>query len=679
MHAPPGGGRIDFFDTTRVGRIIGPDLTERLARTFHCNFGSIKVGGNFRDALDYARRQGDYAKVEKDKMDKLRERLDEAVEAGNEKAIAKRGKAIENAEARNAKADEFEAEAGDPEAVLKAADLIEETARVRSGRTAERVVATEVWELPGDSTAAQRSAAAAAIVEHWRSQGHEAHAAVHGNGVVQPHMHVTATARPILADGAVDRSRLLWPTKQDVRDAREDRAELVNRHCPGAVLFDGGRHEAVGIDRKARREAGLMQRRLPRHARHREESFERTRRDDDAPARQAGRYKASREALPAREADRAARKEARSEQARKRNDRDKKRKREAAELTKKQMALITDLHKQAGRALPDLATERGQSEAWAFAREVTEAGMAAWLREEAERKAKEEREQREAERKRLADEQAETDRRVRENTERLRIEREAEKEREKEEAAKTAAQAEAKHQALRERIEAEQADDAARREYETPVETLDRLGQTLSAYEAEIFALPDGTALADHPELFARFDDLEGEIIDIERMIEDEEDKAARPVAAAWQLTVVDFTDRTEVGEDGTEVTFDRVDPPIRLRHDPGNTANWKSQAAGGERPPWLYDRPPHTLGFHGKTGRDAAAAVHRMEVHDAVRRGKPVPDEVLAFYRATGAACPADERQSAGGGAGGGFEFDGPSLVERAELDRQRQQQNTR
>ena len=162
-------------------------------------------------------------------------------------------------------------------------------------------------------------------------------------------------------------------------------------------------------------------------------------------------------------------------------------------------------------------------------------------------------------------------------------------------------------------------------------------------------------------------------------MIEDEEDKAARPVAAAWQLTVVDFTDRTEVGEDGTEVTFDRVDPPIRLRHDPGNTANWKSQAAGGERPSWLYDRPPHTLGFHGKTGRDAAPAVHRMEVRDAVRRGKPVPDEVLAFYREIGAARPADERRSAGGGDGGGFEFDGPSLVERAELDRQRQQQNTR
>ena len=380
--APPGGGRIDFFDTTRVGRIIGPDLTERLARTFHCNFGSIKVGGNFRDALDYARRQGDYAKVEDGKMAKLQQRLDEAREAGDEKVIAKRAKALEHAEARNAKAAEFEAEAGDPEAVLKAADRIEETARVRSGRTAERVVATEVWELPGDSTAEQRRAAAGAIVEHWRSQGHEAHAAVHGNGVVQPHMHVTATARPILA-GAVDRSRLLWPTKQDVRDAREDRAELVNRHCPGAVLFDGGRHEAVGIDRKARREAGLMQRRLPRHARHREESFERTRRDDAAPARQAGRYKASREALPARkaeaaavvqeraaarEADRAARKEARREQARKRDEKAKKREREAAELTEKQTALITDLHREAGRALPDLASERGQSEAWAFAR-----------------------------------------------------------------------------------------------------------------------------------------------------------------------------------------------------------------------------------------------------------------------------------------------------------------------
>lgn len=46
------------------------------------------------------------------------------------------------------------------------------------------------------------------------------------------------------------------------------------------------------------------------------------------------------------------------------------------ELTAKQTAYLADVHRKAGRELPDLETERGQGQAWEFLREVTENGLA---------------------------------------------------------------------------------------------------------------------------------------------------------------------------------------------------------------------------------------------------------------------------------------------------------------
>ena len=144
------------------------------------------------------------------------------------------------------KAAELECTAGERQDVEDACARIEESAVVRKGRTAERFLIQQVIELPGDSTPEQRKACAEALVQHWEDRGHPASAAVHARldgdpkARVQPHVHVQATARPVDADGNVDRSALLWNSKQAVRDEREAVAGIVNEHCPGAVLFHGG-------------------------------------------------------------------------------------------------------------------------------------------------------------------------------------------------------------------------------------------------------------------------------------------------------------------------------------------------------------------------------------------------------------------------------------------------------
>ena len=238
---------------------------------------------------------------------------------------------------------------------------------MRKGRTAERFLIQQVIELPGDSTAAQRKACAEALVQHWEDRGHPASAAVHGAGKVQPHVHVQATARPVDADGNVDRSALLWTSKQAVRDERAALAEIVNEHCPSAVLFHGGRHEDVNIDREARKEAGLAQIRLPRRAQHRPAKYEF---DDTLPARLAviheqGRERAEAEAVrkkaeaARKAADREARRQARAaaieaarqdgEARKKARDRRAQAQAELRDLSAKQTAMLAELHKK-GRA-----------------------------------------------------------------------------------------------------------------------------------------------------------------------------------------------------------------------------------------------------------------------------------------------------------------------------------------
>ena len=280
------------LETTRMGRIIGKDdaqkVIEVLARTCHIRFGSVKVGGKGKaspkGALNYNRRAGKYGPLKDGKLDELERKLaeartarDEAARAGadnlepHDKEIPRRERTLKKARDRDAKAAELEYEAGDHEAVLRAADLIAAGAGPRVDRFAERLLISQVAELPADSTPGQRKACAEALVKRWTDAGHPAHAAVHGNGCVQPHVHVLATARPIRRDGNgveyADRSVRLWAgqhAKEAVQRERGLVVEIVNRTCPSEVLFHHGRHEDVGIDREAREAAGLLQRRLGR-------------------------------------------------------------------------------------------------------------------------------------------------------------------------------------------------------------------------------------------------------------------------------------------------------------------------------------------------------------------------------------------------------------------------------
>ena len=361
--------RLGFFDTTRVGFVYGQGDGERivrqLARTCHINFSSLKMGGGTtaKAALDYAFHEGEEHGPPADP---------DASKAAREQAD---------------KAAELECTAGERQDVEDACARIEESAVVRKGRTAERFLIQQVIELPGDSTPEQRKACAEALVQHWEDRGHPASAAVHGNGKVQPHVHVQATAQPVDADGNVDRSALLWNSKQAVRDEREAVAGIVNEHCPGAVLFHGGRHEDVNIDRAARKEAGLMQTRLPRRAQHRPEKYER---DETMPGRlavahergrswataEAGRKKAEaarkaaeREAM--RQARAAAIEAARQDREARKAARDRRAQAQAElrDLSAKQTAMLAELHKKAGRELPDLEDEAGRTAAWQFARE----------------------------------------------------------------------------------------------------------------------------------------------------------------------------------------------------------------------------------------------------------------------------------------------------------------------
>ena len=181
-------GGVGPLESGRVGRIAG-----RQTRTFHLNLGSVKIGAaeTATGALDYALRKGESA----------------------------------------GKADELEHAAGDPAALLAAAEAIEASAWIRGGERAERVLVKQTFELPAAASPEQRAALAEAVVDDWATRGHVAIAAVHGNGLVQPHIHVLASARPVDAAGQVDRSVRLWTSKAEVRKERARIAELVNEIC----------------------------------------------------------------------------------------------------------------------------------------------------------------------------------------------------------------------------------------------------------------------------------------------------------------------------------------------------------------------------------------------------------------------------------------------------------------
>lgn len=245
--------------------MYGPDDAERvvkiLARTFHLRIGSIKIGDptSVKSSLDYALRRGEYAKPKPERIEELRRRVTAAREGDDEDEIAAREEDLAEALELDAKADELEFWAGDYDAVCRASELVEASAVRREGPFAERLVVTETFEVPADTEEEQRAACAEAVVADWNARhgsGHPAVAAVHCRGLVQPHIHVLASARPIGEDGAVDRSVRLWAgphAKRSLQEERERVAEIINRTCEPAVLFHHGRLAATHIYREPKK------------------------------------------------------------------------------------------------------------------------------------------------------------------------------------------------------------------------------------------------------------------------------------------------------------------------------------------------------------------------------------------------------------------------------------------
>ena len=201
----------------RVGWHLG-----RPARTFTCLMGSIKGGGRFDATIDYIEREGDYS-----------------------------GR------------DDLEHVAGDAERLREAARAIDAGARLRRGRTAERVLIKIVHELPAGTTALHRRDTAEREVAYWRGRGHEAIAAVHAAGKVQPHIHVLVSARPVTeADGwKVDRKARVMVGKAAVRAERAAVANFVNEvlddHQMDTPRFFAGRDAQMDrpglVDRQPKR------------------------------------------------------------------------------------------------------------------------------------------------------------------------------------------------------------------------------------------------------------------------------------------------------------------------------------------------------------------------------------------------------------------------------------------
>ena len=143
--------------------------------------------------------------------------------------------------------------------MLDAADRLEAEARIRRGPTADRLLATQVIELPAESTPEQRAKCAQAFVDDWRERGHPAIATVHVDGEErgQPHLHVEIAARPVHADGEVDRAVRLWRGKPTIYAERQKASDLVNRTCDPDPPYHPGGFRDIG------REGDTPKKRIP--------------------------------------------------------------------------------------------------------------------------------------------------------------------------------------------------------------------------------------------------------------------------------------------------------------------------------------------------------------------------------------------------------------------------------
>ena len=383
----------------RVGTAGG-----RAVRSFHINFGSVKASEpaarGWSQAIDYAARQGKYA------------------EDGEE---LEEGPDVQHV-------------AGSPDALREACKTIDAGVRQRRGKTAERILVKETVELPSDVEDEQAAwkAGAEAIVADWRKRGHEAVAAVHLHGEERdhPHLHVLVAARPVNADGGVDRSRRLLVGKAAVKAERANAAERINEACEPKIHFHPGKLKEIGIERAAKKRIPQGEfrarraeiRAAPEKAAAIEASMYAMSAAERAPlhVERTARYEARKPIIEAAKAagrwppisrlreqqiltrswrvtyeDMKAEKQKAWDDAnywiveghKYREERDEQRARadtaggrarELEELNKRQTKYVTDWHADREVEPPDLATVEGQSEAWA--------NMRAWEIEERKRR-----------------------------------------------------------------------------------------------------------------------------------------------------------------------------------------------------------------------------------------------------------------------------------------------------
>jgi len=184
----------------RIGRHRGT-----AARTYHCNVRGVTVGSG-TGSIDYLAREGDYDDRE-----------------------------------------DLESLTGDVKVVKDAAEAIDKLARIRKGKTAEKVLMTIVSELPLDSTHDSRKATAEALVKRWEAKGHKAVVAVHTPQNEQPHLHLAVTARPVSRTESgwqVDRTPgqvALRGGKLALMQERKVIADIINSSCKQEIQFFPGR------------------------------------------------------------------------------------------------------------------------------------------------------------------------------------------------------------------------------------------------------------------------------------------------------------------------------------------------------------------------------------------------------------------------------------------------------
>lgn len=189
----------------------------RGVRTFHVNFSSKKVGSSASGTIDYVAAEGHYA-------------------------------GRDDIEARTENIAEFR----------QAIAALDAAAKVRKGPTAERILCTIVMELPAAFDQEQRIQVGEKLVDRWEKVGHPALLAIHGNGIVQPHLHLAITARPVskTASGEIvvdrDSDKRPFSSKKQIYAERRIVADIVNE-VGGREIFHPGRLSATGIKRMPKR------------------------------------------------------------------------------------------------------------------------------------------------------------------------------------------------------------------------------------------------------------------------------------------------------------------------------------------------------------------------------------------------------------------------------------------